>query len=183
MRKLRGSRWAAVTACCAVLAAASACSSASAGEPAVARATGASHADRVWVDMAHQANMAEIQAGEFAESNGSNRTIRQIGAVMVRDHQTLDTKLISVANRLKLTLPTSLTLQQTEIGDRLSGEQGAPFDHDFVGSMMTAHDAMIAATQQEITHGSSPEVVALATQALPVLMKHLKMLRSAAPLG
>jgi hypothetical protein len=49
--------------------------------------------------------------------------------------------------------------------------------------MMTAHDAMIAATQQEITHGSSPEVVALATQALPVLMKHLKMLRSAAPLG
>jgi putative membrane protein len=183
MRKLRGTRWAAVTACCAMLAVASGCSSANAGEPAAARAAGVSRADRAWIDKAHQANMAETQAGELAQSNGSNPTIRQMGAVMARDHQRLDSKLISVAERLKLKLPTSLTLQQTEIGDRLSGEQGPPFDHDFIASMMTAHDAMIAATRQEIAHGSSPKVVALATQALPVLLKHLRMLRSAAPVG
>ena len=49
--------------------------------------------------------------------------------------------------------------------------------------MMTGHDIMIAATRREIARGSSPEVVELAKQALPVLLKHLKMMRAAAPVG
>ena len=77
----------------------------------------------------------------------------------------------------------SLTVHQTEIGDRLSGEQWAAFDHDFVATMMTGHDIMIAATRREIAHGSSPEVVGLAKQALPMLLMHLKMMRAAAPVG
>ena len=183
MRKPRRSRGALVTVCCAVLAAASACSSAQASESAAARAAGVSRSDRAWIAAAHQADMAEMQAGQFAESNGSNPTIRQAGAVLYRDHQAFDTKLISVAEKLRLSLPMSMTVHQTEIGDRLSGEQGPPFDHDFVASMMTGHDIMIAATRREIAHGSAPEVVALAKQALPVLLKHLKMMRAAAPVG
>jgi putative membrane protein len=127
--------------------------------------------------------MAEMQAGQFAESNGSNATIRQAGAMLVRDHQAFDTKLIAVAKKLNISLPTSMTVHQTEIGDRLSAEQGPSFDHDFVASMMTGHDIMIAATRREIAHGSSSPVVELATQALPVLLKHLKMMRTAAPIG
>jgi putative membrane protein len=47
--------------------------------------------------------------------------------------------------------------------------------------MMTGHEVMIAATRREIAHGSSPEVVELAKQALPMLLKHLTMMRAAAP--
>jgi putative membrane protein len=76
-----------------------------------------------------------------------------------------------------------LTVHQTQIGDELSGEQGPAFDHNFVATMMTGHDIMIAATRREIAQGSSPEVVELARQALPMLLKHLKMMRAAAPVG
>jgi putative membrane protein len=183
MRKPHGIRWALVAACCTVLGTASACSSAHAGESPAARAAGVSRTDRAWMDKAHQADLAEVQAGQFAESNGSNRTIRQAGAVLVRDHQASDAKLISVAKRLKVSLPTSMTVHQVEIGDRLSAEQGPAFDHDFAGSMMTSHDIMIAATRWEIAHGSSSQVVALARQTLPVLLKHLRMMRAAATVG
>jgi putative membrane protein len=90
MRKSRRSRWALVTASCAVLAAVSACSSAHAEESPVARAAGVSRTDRAWIDEIHQADVAEIQAGQLAESNGSNSTIRHAGAVLVQDHQAFD---------------------------------------------------------------------------------------------
>ena len=48
---------------------------------------------------------------------------------------------------------------------------------------MTGHDIMIAATQWEIAHGSSPQVVGLAKQAFPMLIKHLKIMRTAAAVG
>lgn len=183
MRKCPRGRWAAVAGCWAVLAVAAACSSGHAGESAAARSAGVSRADRAWVDEAHQADMAEIQAGQLAESNASNPAIRHDGAVLVRDHQALDNKLIQLAGKLKLSLPTSMTNQQTEIGDRLSNEQGPPFDHDFAASMMTAHGIMIAATRREIAHGSSPQVTALARQTLPILLQHLSMMRTAARIG
>jgi putative membrane protein len=183
MRTSRRSRWGLAAACCAVLAAASACGSATAGESPAVPAAGVSRTDRAWIAKAHQADMAEMQAGQFAESNGSNPTIRQAGVALVRDHEAFDTRLTGTAEKLKIGLPTSMTVHQIEIGDRLSGEQGPAFDHDFVASMMTGHDIMIAATRWEIAHGSSPQVVELARQALPVLVKHLQMMRAAAPVG
>jgi putative membrane protein len=49
--------------------------------------------------------------------------------------------------------------------------------------MLTAHQTMVAATRREIARGSSPAIVALARKALPVLVKHLTMLRKDAASG
>jgi putative membrane protein len=140
-------------------------------------------ADRSWIDKAHQANMAETQTGRLAELTGGSKTIRSAGAVLSRDHQKLDSQLIPVANRLKVTLPQSMTVPQTTTYDQLSIGTGHLFDHDFTASMMTAQQSMISATRAEIAHGSSARVVKLAKEALPVLEKDLKMLQAAAPAG
>jgi predicted outer membrane protein len=80
-------------------------------------------------------------------------------------------------------LVPSPTDQQIQAGDRLSSERGFTFDDDFIGTLLAGHHQMIAATQAEIAQGSSPQVVAFAQQALPVLEKHLMMLRAAASSG
>ena len=74
-------------------------------------------------------------------------------------------------------------MQQTLAGDRLSNEEGHLFGHDFTGTMISAHQSMIAATRAEIAHGSSPAVVSLARQALPALIRHLKAMKAAAASG
>lgn len=127
--------------------------------------------------------MAEMDAGELAESKGGSRAIRSAGAVLYRDHEALDAKLIAAANALHIVLPTHQTLQQTLTGDRLENEEGHLFDHDFTGSMISAHQSMVAATRSEIAHGSSATVVTLARQTLPVLIKHLKMMKADAASG
>ena len=169
-----------------VLLAAGGCGTAQAGQPAVRAASGASKVslnDRHWINAAHQADMAEADAGRLAALIGGNPMIRSAGRVLDRDHTAFDARLIRAARALKLTLPQHETVGQITIYDRLTAESGHAFDHDFTASMMTAHQDLIAATRYEIAHGSSPAVVNLARQALPVLGKHLKMLQAAAPTG
>jgi putative membrane protein len=139
--------------------------------------------DTRWLNMAHQANEAEVQAGQYAETNTSTAAVQAAGAAMVRDHSALDAKLVQLASKLHFGLVQYLTDQQVETGDRLSAEVGATFNDDFIGSMLAGHHQMIVATEAEIRQGSSPQVLALAGQALPVLEKHLMMLRAAASSG
>jgi putative membrane protein len=157
-----------------------ACGSATATQPAAVSAQHLSATDSSWLDAAHQANQAEIQVGEHAETNTTTAAIQAAGKALVRDHSALDVTLIHLADQLGFNLVGHLTDQQIETEEQLSNERGPTFDSDFVGAMMTAHQQMITATETEIQHGSSPEVIALAQQALPTLKQHLEMLRAAA---
>ena len=165
------------------LAGAAGCGSAQAQQSAAARPGHVSANDIRWLDRAHLADVAEVTTGQFAETNAGTAAIRAVGATMVHDHGVLDAKLIRLATALKVSLVGSPTVAQTDTADRLSSELGAAFDNDYTATMMTAHEQMIAATQAEIQDGSSPQVIALAQQALPVLEKHLKMLRAVAGSG
>ena len=189
MRYIRDVRLAGLAACSVALLAVSACGAVTntaqtithtAQPTAASVAAHVSRTDRSWIGQAHQANMAEMQVGQLAELDGGSKAIRSAGAMLSRDHQALDSKLIRVAKQLKLALPTSPTVPQTVTADQLTKESGQRFDQDFTASMLTAHQSMIAATRYEIAHGSAVAVVSLARQALPVLIKHLQMMRAAA---
>lgn len=189
MRYIRDVRLAALVACSAALLAVSACGAITntaqtithTARPAAASVRAhVSRTDRSWIDQAHQANMAEMQAGQLAELDGDSKAIQSAGAMLSRDHQALDSKLIRVAKQLKLALPASPTVPQTVTADQLTKESGQRFDQDFTASMLTAHQSMIAATRHEIAYGSAAAVISLAKQALPVLIKHLKMMHAAA---
>ncbi len=155
---------------CVLLVAAAASGRAQAGGPATSAPANVSSQERHCVYQAHQADLAEMEVGQLAEQAGSTTAIQSAGSELAKDHAALDTKLIRVAHTLKL--PVRQTVQQTQLHDRLSTETGFAFDHDCTASMMTAHQSMIAATRQEISHGSTPAVVSLAKQALPVPTKH-----------
>lgn len=162
---------------------AAACGSAQAARTDPASPYHLSSRDIHWLNMAHQANQAEIQAGQYAETNTSTAAIQSAGATMVRDHTALDAKLVQLASKLHIGLAQFLTDQQVLTGDRLSAELGATFDDDFIATMLTGHHQMIAATEAEIRQGSSPQVLALARQVLPVLGTHLATMRAIAPSG
>ncbi len=166
----------------AAIAAATGCGAAQAVRTPAAAAH-VSQQDRRWIVQAHTANMAETDTGQLAGLDGASPAVRSAGAVLSRDHTAADAALIKLAGRLKIALPTSETVRQTEAYDRLTNETGHLFDYDFIGTMLAAHQSMISATRWEISHGSAPDVTRLARQALPVLLKHLKLLQAAAPAG
>lgn len=60
---------------------------------------------------AYLANLAEMETGRLAELDGGSKAIRSAGAVLVRDHKALDSKLIPVAEALKVRLPLNSARQ------------------------------------------------------------------------
>ncbi|MGE5285926.1 MAG: DUF4142 domain-containing protein [Micromonosporaceae bacterium] len=182
MRNIRNPRWLVAVAYGAAIATASGCGSAQAVQ-SPATAAHVSNQDRRWIEQDHTANMAETDTGKLATMDGATPAVRSVGSVLDRDHTASDAALIKLAGRLKIALATSETVRQTEAYGRLADESGRLFDYDFIGTMLAAHQSMISATRWEISHGSSPDVISLARQTLPALLKHLKLLQAAAPKG
>lgn len=167
----------ALTAAAACSAGGSAVHAANTGAPSTAGG------DQTWLAALHQANLAEIQAGELAKKKGTTAAVRSVGAMLVTDHVASDDQVTRVAKSLKITLPSSAAPADAAAAGRLANESGGQFDHDFVSTMMTGHQKLIAKTQTELAQGTEPQVKNLAQSTLPVLRKHLAALRKAAPTG
>jgi putative membrane protein len=145
--------------------------------------TSALSGDRAWLAAVHQANLAEVQAGEQAEKKGGTAAVRAAGAMLVTDHVASDAQVNRVATRLKLTLPSSALPADAAVVSRLADETGVQFDLDFVAAMTTGHLKLIGATRTELAQGSVPQIKTLAQSTLPVLREHLSALRRAAAAG
>ncbi|NVI86616.1 DUF4142 domain-containing protein [Actinomadura sp. BRA 177] len=134
--------------------------------------------DRTWLKSAHQANLAEISAGQIAQEKGTTTEIRSLGQMITQDHRALDEQLKQLAGRLGVEVPRSPTAQQQLTLDELKSSSGRSFDNQWLIAMAHAHEKAIAATKTEISMGSA-EVKALAEKALPVLEKHLARIKVA----
>lgn len=155
------------------------CGGATATHTASTGTPSASGQDRAWLVTIHQANLAEVQAGELAEKKGGTAAVRAAGAMLVTDHTASDAQVTRVAKSLAVALPGSAAPQDAAAAGRLANEAGAQFDHDFVATMMTGHQNVIAETQKQIAQGTAPQVKGLAQTTLPILRKHLATLRKA----
>jgi putative membrane protein len=167
-----------------VLAASSGCAYRASGTAVTDSASpGVSAADRAWLTTAHQANLAEVQAGELAEKKGATAAVRAAGRMLVADHNRLDGKVVAVARALGVSLPEAVAPDDAAAASRFADESGSVFDHDFTATLATGHQKVIAATQAEIREGSAPQVTRLARQSVPTLRKHLTTLQKASAAG
>lgn len=144
---------------------------------------GVSAADRTWLKAIHQANLAEVQAGELAERKGAAAAVRSAGKMLVTDHTRLDDEVVPVARALGVSLPRAPTPDDAAAASRFADESGSAFDHDFTSTLVTGHQKVIAATRAQIREGSAPRVIRLARKSLPTLRKHLATLQKASAGG
>ncbi|MEW2357154.1 DUF4142 domain-containing protein [Spirillospora sp. NPDC029432] len=131
--------------------------------------------DETWLEKAHEANLAEIEAGGLAARKGSTGEIRSLGTMLVNEHRRLDQRLAATAAGLGVELPHTASAEQQEKHEALEKGEGRLFDRDFVEAMTAAHEEAVALTRTEISKGRSKEVVGLARQTLPELERHLAM--------
>ncbi len=134
-----------------------------------------SQQDQNWLVTAHQGNLAEIAAGQAALQQSSNAEVRDLGQMIIDDHQRLDADVTAAAGQLGVTLPgTPNATQQAELA-QVSGLTGEEFDRAWIAWQITAHRQALAAGEQEVASGSDPAVTALAAAAAPVIQSHLDM--------
>jgi putative membrane protein len=150
------------------------------GPAAVAADAAPAGQDALFLQQAHQVNLAEISAGQLAQQKGNTPVVKKIGARLAADHRTLDKPVQLTAHALGVALPNTPDEQQRAVAQQLQHASGAAFDRVFVTTQLTGHQQALAAGQAELAHGHDARVTALARTAAPVIEAHRQMLHSAA---
>lgn len=76
-----------------------------------------------------------------------------------------------------VTLPATLPASKQKEVDRFDKLAGAAFDNAYIGHMVSDHKKDVAEFQKESKRGKDTDVKAFATNTLPTLQDHLKMVQ------
>lgn len=149
--------------------------------PGTAPADGASPSkptDAAFVKADHRGNLAEIAAGEDARTNATTACVKDVGAMLVRDHTKLDRDLTALAAKLDIALPDAPTPDQRKTLAAVRAKAGtAAYDKAWLTAQADAHRQTLAMIDHQIAAGGNAEITAAARSARPVVEMHLKHVR------
>jgi putative membrane protein len=143
-------------------------------------AHGADNPDSTFYKHAAEGGIAEVELGNMAQEKSHNQSVKDFGAMMVKDHSAANEKLKSVAASKNITLPTSPSAGQMASKAKLKVLSGETFDKSYIKGMIKDHQEDIAEFQKEASSGQDPDAKAYAVATLPTLQKHLKTIQSIA---
>jgi putative membrane protein len=132
-------------------------------------------ADRTFATKAAQAGTAEIADAKLALQNSSRQDVKDFAQHMVDDHTKAADQLKSIAGGEGISLPTAESSADQKNTDALTKLTGAAFDKRYIQSQRKAHKAAVALFSSESKNGKDSQLKGFATQTLPTLQDHLKM--------
>jgi putative membrane protein len=142
-----------------------------------------SSADRQFMTKAAMMDMAEIQTGRLAVSQGASESVRQFGQRMIDDHTRTSQQLMQMASAAGFAPPQTLDAKHQAAADKLSRLTGAEFDRAYMKQMVKDHQEAVSLYQRQSTRGAMPDLRSFASATLPALQEHLTMARSMAAGG
>ena len=136
--------------------------------------------DSAFYKHAAEGGLAEVALGSLAQQKSSNQSVKDFGAMMVKDHSAANDKLKAVAASKNISLPTSPSVGQMAIKTKLEVLSGETFDKSYVKGMIKDHQEDIAMFKKEAASGQDPDAKAYAIATLPTLRAHLKKIQAVA---
>lgn len=130
-------------------------------------------ADATFIQDAAQGGLAEVQAGQLAQSKARSPRVKAFGAKMVADHTPANDQLKQIATAKGATVPTAPSDMQMQQMTTLQADTGRKFDHDYVANQIAGHTAMLQLYQTEAASGTDPDLKKFAADTVPVVQAHL----------
>lgn len=143
-------------------------------------ATGAAPAPAQFFEEAISGGMLEVRLGHVAERQAASQDVKAFGERMVRDHEKANADLRSIAEKLKLKVPATLSTKHQATVDRLSALNGAEFDRQYMAHMVQDHEHDVATFETVANDATDPQVREVAKRILPTLREHLQLARDTA---
>jgi putative membrane protein len=130
-----------------------------------------------FLDQAASANQLEIASSQLALQLSQNGGVRNLANVLITDHNMMGQQVAAAAASTKLVMPPPALLPADQASlDRLRAAGSGPaFDLAFQQAQISAHQAGIQLMQNYAASGDVPALRAVASQAIPVMQRHLAM--------
>jgi putative membrane protein len=136
--------------------------------------------DASFYKKAAEGGIAEVEAGNLAQSKGNSQKVKDFGAMMVKDHSAANDKLKALATTKDVTLPTTSSVGQMATKAKLEVLTGDTFDKSYIKGQVQAHQTTVALFRKEIASGQDPDAQAFAKATLPTVRSHLKAINAIA---
>jgi putative membrane protein len=135
-------------------------------------------ADTTFVRKAAEGGLAEVKLGQLAKDKASNKSVKEFGERMVKDHGKANDELKEVASKKGISLRGSLNATDKALYDRLAKLSGPDFDKAYMQAMVKDHEEDVAEFRQESQSAQDPDIRAFTSKTLPTLEEHLRLARN-----
>lgn len=131
--------------------------------------------DSEFLVAAAETDLMEIEIGKLAQTKGTNQGVKDFGKMLVDDHTKSANDTKPLAEKLGVSLPTSITDKGKEHYAELNGkEAGKDFDQKFADMMVKGHEEAISKMEKASQEANDAEVKAWAANMVPTLRMHLE---------
>lgn len=126
---------------------------------------------------AGSANQFEIQSAQLALQVSANASVRNFANTLIADHTMMGQQVAAAAQSAGLAPPppTLLPTEQSMLDQLRAAGAGPSFDMAFQQDQIMAHQQGISLMQNYAASGDVPALRTVATQAIPVMQRHLAM--------
>ncbi|MEV5505683.1 DUF4142 domain-containing protein [Streptomyces orinoci] len=130
--------------------------------------------DSAFLKTVHQGNLAEIEAGNDAQTNAVSACVKDVGRVLIRDHTKLDGDVMKLSKQLGVSLPAAPSAEQKQQLADIRAKAGTKsYDSAWLSAQDMNHRATLALIDQQISSGHNAQITAAAKAARPVVAMHL----------
>lgn len=133
-------------------------------------------ADKKFAMMAAESDLAELQVSNLALQKSSNDDVKKMAQKLIDDHTKTSDAMKQIASQKGMTLPTEPNAKHKALATKLQGESGDQFDKDYVAANSMDHHKVVSAFEKEASSGKDPEIKGFASQFLPAIQEHTKMI-------
>jgi putative membrane protein len=130
--------------------------------------------DQTFFDKLAQGGMAEVQAGQLAESKATRPDVKDFAGMMVKDHGKANEKLKALAAKKSVKLPADAGAEHKAALKKLEGSSGDAFDKAYIQNQLDGHEMTVELLKYEIDSGADSDAKAFASEVLPTVKSHLE---------
>ena len=133
-------------------------------------------ADKRFAMMVAQTDIAELQVSNMALQKSNSDEVKKLAQKLIDDHTKTTDSMKEIASKKGMTLPTETDAKHKALAAKLQNESGAQFDKDYVTANSMDHHKVVAAFEKEANTGQDPDIKGFASQYLPAIQEHTKMI-------
>jgi putative membrane protein len=141
-------------------------------------AAAAQAADRVFVERAVSAGLAEVAITKHTMDKAASPKVKKIAEHLHKDHSQANRELTSIAAAKGIPLPAAPEGDKRAEVEQVSALSGTELDRTVLEKLEKSHRESIKLFEREASEGSDAELKAFAAKTLPTLREHLKMVES-----
>jgi putative membrane protein len=132
--------------------------------------------DALFVTQVAEGCLAEIKIGLLAKQKGTDKRVKNMGAIMVKDLTKGKSRLEMLANSKNIKLPTTLdSIDEKSIAE-LAKKTGKDFDHAYLDKTRDDYKKAMVLFQATAKNAFDPQIKQFASRNILTIQRHLDLI-------